>query len=259
MSFEYFVHLIVKWLFIFVCVFVCSYFFRNKKKRVKEKIYTKETSEEEESIVYILTDDEISKKQPIINTEKEFARSEYELRLWNLTDDARFFDQPEAIAELMLHYDQFEYQKVSWALVNKMFLLLPNVSKENAFSSARFLGRLIGYNVAAYYNPRKLCRFTSSYYVERKSGMIVSSVFSYKEEKAVLALQKKVLPICMEDSSKTEYRLGLLEGTAILLHGEAPSLLYTETDYDVNKNVLIGLMMRKKFNITGSCLRNTQE
>lgn len=189
--FEHFVHLIVKWLFIFVCVLVCSYFFRNKKKRIKEKIDTKETSEDEESIVYILTDDEGTQKHQVVNGEKWHARSEWEPRLWNLTDGSCFFDQSEVIAELMLHYDQSEYQKVSWALENKMYLLLPDVSKENAFSSARFLGRLIGFNVAAYYNPRKLCRFTRSYYVDRESGMIVSSEFSYEEEKAVWTLQKK--------------------------------------------------------------------
>lgn len=55
-----------------------------------------------------------------------------------------------------------------------------------------------------------------------------------------------MLPICMEDSSKTEYRLGLFEGTAILLHGEAPSLLYTETDIDVNKGVLTGTSNEKE-------------
>lgn len=136
---------------------------------------------------------------------------------------------------MMRQYEESEYQQVSRALEMKEYLTLPNVPKENDFSSSRFLGRLIGFNVAALNSSRKICLYSRSYLCEKKNGGGVSSSFSYKEERAVLELMTKILSMGREDFSNEKYRLGLWEGTAILIHGEAPSLLYAEADIDINK------------------------
>ena len=47
---------------------------------------------------------------------------------------------------------------------------------------------------------------------------------------------RKILSKDKEDYFTDEYRLGLLEGTAILLHKEDLSTLYTEIDVDFNKD-----------------------
>lgn len=160
----------------------------------------------------------------------------WELKLDELTDDMRFFEQIEDVAEMMRQYYELEYQQVRNALMNREILEIPNVSKENVFSSSRFLGRLIGFNVAALDSPRKLCLYNRSYHSECKTKVIFSNAFDYKEEKAVEILMKKIMSMYKENYYTEEYRLGLWEGTAILLHKEDLSLLYTEINVDFNKH-----------------------
>lgn len=160
----------------------------------------------------------------------------WELKLDELIDDVRFFEQIEDVAEMMRQYYELEYQQVRNALMNREILEIPNVSKENVFSSSRFLGRLIGFNVAALDSPRKLCLYNRSYHSECKTKVIFSNAFDYKEEKAVEILMKKIMSMYKENYYTEEYRLGLWEGTAILLHKEDLSLLYTEINVDFNKH-----------------------
>ena len=157
----------------------------------------------------------------------------WELKLDELTDDVYFFEQIKGFTEMSRQYYESEYQQVRKALTNREIMKIPYVSKDNVFSSSRFLGRLIGFCVAALESPRKLCLY-NRFSTECKTRVVFSH--DYKEEKAVEILMRKILSKDKEDYFTDEYHLGLLEGTAILLHKEDLSTLYTEIDVDFNKD-----------------------
>ena len=117
----------------------------------------------------------------------------------------------------------------------KKCIVAPYASSEDGFSSMRFIGRYLGFYHAAWNdvrNPRMIQKKTGP---KENDFQIFLTAFTEEESVAIEKLMEKIKNSSSSSQSIDIFKLGLWEGITILVHKEDLTLLYTETNVDINK------------------------